>query len=360
MAVFVWDKCFQKRAKAIEDVEADEERLPEETVKESDRKPLPPNLSFAPFLKEGYLRILGISLLLVSSLALAARFLGILYGDTLGISIKQANAFGKALDSIHPIGFLLALFLKLTGQQKGNKVAKSALVMLAIGWFFLIAESVFLAKLQSDDLLGALISERLPGNIFWSIGLFMLASTFLFVTPQNLEGQKGKLLAYRLLSIVPLLYFVFTFILASLSKQKIIELPLGVSLLFVKKNPTVAIFAFLYLYGSFFLRLLSKRRYGNTEPIFRTSNQFLWARNILAASIALFVGLLDLDLGHLEGPAALGFGKNIYILTLIPFFLLFRERLPKKNAIQNALFTFGNALSSFLSYIIIFITLGTL
>lgn len=319
----------------------------EPSIVYNDFHTLPKNLSFSPMIKDGYLRIFGIILLLFGSSALALRFYLLLFASTdVGSFFPEII---KMAGYIYPIAFLLILFLKLNGMSKDKKVFSSAITMLYLGLVFFVFEVFTSIKFKYDDALMALLVSYFPGNIFWSIGHFMVIASLLFSSPNWIKTKKGLIL-FRLLSLIPVIYFVVSYSLNIAIKNHLLVLPDPVEFLFVSKNIIVALFAIAYLYFDFFLRFWIRKKYGNQSEVFMTSNQYLFLKNISATILVLLLCLLDYLLSNYSISKSLGFGKNTYIFVLAPVFLFYRQRIPPKSTIQSILFNFFNIFASTASY----------
>jgi len=310
------------------------------------------NMIFSPFIKDGYLRIIGIILLFIGSSANAMYFFYVIY---LGSIVEPFLTLGEnahTIKLIAPVAYLLIIFLKLYGMQKNKSILINVITMFYIGLIFYIFELCTAYYFTADGNMATYLLKILPTNLFWSLELFFLTSACLFHTPKFIN-TKIKTIIYRLCSLIPVIYIAICYALLFQQKSGYLIIPDYIKYLLINKNIVVALFGVLFIYGCYILKVILKKKYGDNYLLVERTNQIEFIKNIIAVVIIILLAILDNTLCENEIAVTLGFGKNKYIYFLIPFILFYKERLPKANPIQNVAFNFLAGVGNIITYILL-------
>ncbi len=327
--------------------------IEKEEDKEKHRK-LPKNWAFGPCIKEGYYRIAGLALVLTGNL-LAPILCGNLFS-----SFDSSLDLTKIVDtlSLYPFqlfGSFVLITVIMNILTKGKNLPFKASAFMAGGLIYYVLELVIEAQLLRKSAVLATAVDYLPGNLFWSVGIFAFISLFLFHTPKGCDSKK-KEVAYRCCSLIPVGYIAISVALLYLRKTHQIALPLFVKDLLLQKSNLLLLYGVLFLYGVYFLRLFLKRRYGYEEAKrFENSSEYAFYQNaVMLLAMALPI-LLDVFCSDLSFFIALGFNHNQYLWILLPMFAFYRPRIPERDGFLDALYVVGITLVWFIPYLIAFI-----
>jgi transcriptional regulator with XRE-family HTH domain len=342
----------QKRAKKLELVEAGTS-VSVDVIK-SKNKPLPKNRRFYPFIPESFIRFATIPVLFCSAIGLyfvVASLLG-----AIPMSLGDAQQYYKATKSLFVVATILLFYMKLDITMSNKGVLKTILLFLGAGVVFYILEVMTLYDLsRSGNLYLSLISDYFPGNLFWGIGVYYLIAYFLFVTPEAVKSNKRKLVIWRLLALLPILYIIgsnlYTYGVAELGWE---SLPYYLSSLLISKTFIVSSFAILFILGSYLLNLFTIKRYGvKNGKTYQLSNQYLFMKNGLGCFLILALGLFDLLGKDASFASSFALGKSYYMLALIPFIFFYHPHFGKRNVILDTTYTILYVFSYGISYILI-------
>ena len=174
----------------------------------------------------------------------------------------------------------------------------------------------------------SIINEYVPGSVFQVAAMFFLIHFFLAFTPAFLKGKKaGYRILWRCLSLIPFLFLVLSvalsnahFLFYDTGKNIFISFWFPSSLL-----PGIIATTFI-LFGSFFLRVFFRHRYGANTPIYRNGDRYAFYTNIVTVLSFLLVYLLILVLRRNEYAYYLGLVDGAWILILVPIFLFCKTR----------------------------------
>ena len=218
---------------------------------------------------------------------------------------------------------------------------------IALGEVFILRRYVLsiITELGLDQdtvskILGALLGQKVQVNIFADLFILTAFNFFLNAKPKKWFVGK-KLIILRLMSIIPLAFAVFSFVVRYKVGKGTISLPIDVYAFLTTKSPMVyGIFIFLSLWTKRRERMFKK--FGGTDAEY---NQFLhtkknsWAYSLEISKLFFWFAFLDFLMyifGFVQGAlvgledavvesylAAIGIGQCIGLGFAIPFILLF-------------------------------------
>ena len=286
----------------------------------SARRELPKDFHIPVAIPDFLLLGLVRALFVVSLLFLAASFLGKV-GVGLPSLFYDATFLSVLKTTFMVMPFLWLLFVCRSTSDGGkilSKMTKSFMVFFFLAGF----ETAIIAVTNAwgYDFSG-LIYDYVPGSVFQVVTLLFLIHFFLAFTPRFLQGRGTRaVVLWRLLSLLPLGLLVASVIISN-AHSLFYDVPknIFISFWFPASVLPASIVSTFIIYGSFFLRLFFKRRYG---PFYLNGDRFALWENLLSVLILLLVyGFVALLRGN-EYAYYLGLANAEWILTLIPFFLL--------------------------------------
>lgn len=344
----------KKKKKAYALVESVEE-LPSREA-----KPLPKNWLLQPVLPETLFRLAGVILILISSILLFKVAQQIFNA---GDIFEMIDAAMNVLDWVKllpliPLGTTLWFFIRIEVLHTSENVLPSILLSFFLGLLYYAAENAFdlYFTLNSDTYRSTLLGLFLmfmPGNLFWGMTCFSLIVLFLLTTP-NFKKKKS-VLYWRLLSLLPIAYLLFSYLYAlGVKLWGWQEMGMEVSGLFFHKQLVTTTFAILYPLALYFYRKLLVRKYGKENAsLYFAGNHYYFVKNLLAASILGGLALASYLLRNSSFESALGLKQSYWIAVLIPFILLYHPHLGKRNPIVDLLFPLAYTISLSFAYLYI-------
>lgn len=121
----------------------------------------------------------------------------------------------------------------------------------------------------------------------------------------------------------------------------------------IDEDINIIIFATLMIFTIYFLRLYFKKKYKTGYLSYFNSNRFSVIKNATISIIILLIVGLNFILSTNETLISLGFEADITLLFLIPFVLIYKERLPQNNTLQGVAYTVSFTLANSISYIML-------
>jgi hypothetical protein len=336
------------------------EAIPEVSYEEV--RPLKKNLAFGPFIPEFVLRFAALSIILTSSILLFRLAYGLFTsGDLmeaileLYLNLDSITLFVK-LQHYMVVATLLWFFVRLEILSRTGNIIPQVLSFAVFGALYYVAIGMMDFYLQdTSDLyrsaLLLLLEKVMPGNLFWGIGAFSLIVLFLNTTPNF--TRKSSLVIWRLCSIIPMAYLLLSYFYsigtALWGWTKWDEA--WANLLFRKQFSATA-FAIVYPFSIFVLRLILRKRYGESNAaIYFSGNRYFWIKNLIAAfwigAMALFAYLMK-DSSYAR---TLNLSQVYWIVYLIPLALLYHPHLGKRNATFDLAVSFVYLVSFSFAYV---------
>ncbi len=336
--------------------EPEEEKVSplEEEEDKGEHKKLPRNYPFGPFIKEGYYRIAGLALVLTGNM-LAPLLCANLFGSFGNIVDISGIVDALSLYPFSLFGSFVLVTVLMNILTKGKNLPFKASMFMAGGLIYYVLELVIEMQLLRKSAVLAAAIDYLPGNLFWSVGIFAFIALFLFHTPERCDNKK-KEIVYRCCSLIPLAYIAVSVTLLYLRKTHALTLSIFVKDLLLQKSNLLLLYGIIFLYGVYFLRLFLKKRYGYKEAKrFENSSQYALMQNtvmLLAMALPIF-----LDIFCSDNPffIALGFNHNQYLWILLPMFAFYRPRIPERDGFLDALYVVGIAAVWIIPYLAAFI-----
>lgn len=331
--------------------------LPERVV---EKKPLPKNWKFQPFIPETAFRLAGVILALISSIVLFRIAHAVLNAEDLSSLIAaglSAMDFLKLMPLI-PLATTLWFFIRIEVLHTTGNVIPAVILSFFLGLLYYAAENAFTLyfELNSDtyrSLLLSLFLSFMPGNLFWGMGCFSLLVLFLLTTPHF--KKTSSVVVWRLLCVIPLAYLLVSLFYA-----------IGTSLwgwaswgedwegLLDKKELVSTSFAILYPFSIYLIRIFAVKRYGKENAtLYFQGNRYFFLKNILASVILGTLALASYFLQGSQVAGALGLKQSYWIATLIPFILFYHPHLGERNHILDLIFPCAYTVSLSFAYIYI-------
>lgn len=166
---------------------------------------------------------------------------------------------------------------------------------------------------------GDFLYNYIPGGAYQILVLNYLIYFFMFFKPNFVKGK--YIIVWRLLSLLPLGLLVAS-IMISNSYDLVygVEKNIYLKFWFPDSLSTVAFVGVAFIYISFLLRYLLKKRFGS-EPSLRYifSNRYMMISNSIYILLIVIIVLMDVLFFKNEYAYYFGFRNNYWLLTLIPF-----------------------------------------
>lgn len=161
-------------------------------------------------------------------------------------------------------------------------------------------------------------------NVFLDLFVVTLFAFFIFSTPKS----KKLLIAFRCLSIIPILYFLASFIIYGLFKNGYFVLTIEQASFLLHRNYLSFIFFFLVIiYQKYRERLYMKFR--KKEEIsfdeYKKSAKGLYLYNMLLIGTLSFLVLVDFLLGLIPDSSSFGIGHSYVLLFSLPILVFFNS-----------------------------------
>jgi transcriptional regulator with XRE-family HTH domain len=190
---------------------------PDLPSREKNPHPLSPNWKIQPFIPETAFRLAGVILILISSIMLFQIALKIFNSEDILITILS-----EATNIIHwvqlmpliPLATTLWFFIRIEILHTTENVIPTIILTFFLGLIYYFSENSFLFyfQLNNDSYRETLITiamSMMPGNLFWGMCCFSLIILFLLTTPKF--HKKSSLVLWRLLSLLPVAYLLFSY-----------------------------------------------------------------------------------------------------------------------------------------------------
>lgn len=161
-------------------------------------------------------------------------------------------------------------------------------------------------------------------NVFLDLFIVSLFAFFVFYTPKS----KKLLITFRCLSVIPILYFLASFIVFGLFKNGYFVLTIEQASFLLHRNYLSFIFFFLVIaYQKYRERLYLKFR-KNKELSFgeyKKSTKGLYLYNILLIGTLSVLILIDFLLGFIPNSSSFGIGSSYVLLFSLPVLIFFNS-----------------------------------
>ncbi len=317
-----------------------------------DKLSITKNSGISPIIKEGYIKIIGVILLTISSFALLFYYTKYLNRLDFGIYLESNTL--KRITNITRIGSIALVAVTCKTYTKDiYSVRKTALFFLFGIWFYFI-EYFFLRRAFESNILIYMFKSYIPSNFFLAVFLLLLLSLFLFSTPKFIDSKK-KLIIYRSFSVIPVILFILSYTIKTLNVRGIIDLPLEIELIIPQKTVGIELFGVLYLFSMFIYETIIVKKYSRGYlNQYKYTNKYYWISNLIICLLLVFITLIEYIPYLNEQLSFIGVGKLKYTYLLIILFALYHPRIEKPNGLQNTIY----ALSFIISIVIPYLLLG--
>ena len=321
---------------------------------------IPNDIALSPLLPELSLRIIGLSTILLSSIAL---YLSVNYFLRNFETSSMINVFKNITSNGLIFGTALLLFLKidLYSNKSEKDLITNILLLFIGGLFYYFMEVILYSDVTRTNgllsLLAGVFVNFLPGNIIWNLMLYSLIFLFLFITPERYKRDPHKILIFRLCSIIPTLFLAFAFIYKTFIESQISS-AYWFSFMFYTKGILITLFAVLIIYSVFFYRLYCKYKYGEDgAKVFFNSRRYSLTKNLIASIIITLLVLVDVFCRYKLPDNNLGLGNNWPMIFLVPVIMLYRPHIGKRNSIWDKSFItmYGSFMA--IGYVLVFISI---
>ena len=316
-----------------------------------DRQSIVKNKYISPFIKEGYIKIICMTLLTISNFALLfyySRYLG-----RVDYNIPIESDILKRIINITRIGSLGLVIVTCKTYTRDIYAYRKTSIFLLAGLLFYAFEYFFLMRMFESNILLSLFTQYIPSNFFLAIFLLLLQALFLFKTPKHIDS-KLKLIVYRLLSLIPVLLFILSYTLKMLDVKAIVVLPLYIELLIPQKLVGVELFGVIFLYSMYFFELIIKKKHSASYlKQFKHTNTYYWIENIIICVLLILLTLAEYIPALSQNLSHIGVGKLKYTYLLLILFAFYHPRIEKPNSMQNLLYSCSFLISIVIPYVLL-------
>ena len=293
------------------------------------------DIRFFPFIPETVFEIIGIVLLGIASLRFQLYLVVAFLPSGLGYSVGEIKELYRIFMLFFYAGMFLLYFIDFDLFLDDKRVLRNicSYSLIFIGLYLI--EISFLSMLNSESILFQVIEFRLP-NMFGTITMYFLIIYLLYFTPKFVNTKK-RMLFFRLLSVVPVLVIIGTYIIFNGAKTAFgWDMPDWAYYLFASERIPFSMLCVSYLYGVYFLRMYFRKKYGDEAAVqYFNGNRFLFMKNILICVIVLIIALLDNEIAKIPGAKTWGFGYAGLSVYLIPLLLFYHPHKGPRNRIVD-------------------------
>ncbi len=318
---------------------------------EKDKLTITKNKWISPFIKEGYIKIIGVILITISNFALLFYYTKYLNRLDFGVYLESDTL--KRITNITRIGSIALVAVTCKTYTKDIYSYRKTALFLLFGLWFYVLEYFFIKRAFESNILIEQFKSYIPTNFFLAIFLLLLISLFLYKTPKHCD-TKAKLCIFRGLSVIPVLLFILSYTLKQLDMNGVIDLPLEVELIIPQKIVGVELFGVIYLYSMFTYDAIIKKKHGVAYlNQYKYTNTYYWICNLIICIILVIITIIEHVPFFSEQLSSIGIGKLKYAYLLIFLFSMYHPRIEKPNSIQNILYALSFLISIIIPYLLI-------
>lgn len=287
------------------------------------------DIRFFPFIPETVFEIIGIILILFGSV----RVIFNVYALFANNAISQATYDQTSIQLFmyFTLGMFLLYFIDFDIFMDDERSLRNFFLYGIVFFGLYIVECVLIEYLERTRGAALLATTYyvIPNN-FGTISCYFGIMFFLFYNPKWANTKK-KLICFRLMSILPILWITISSTIFQNYKEWGWNMNTWQLYFFDSERPQFSILCITYLVGLFFLRLYFKRKYGevNATKMFN-GNRFYFLKNILISLIILVMSLMEFIFRNLTNNVK-GMGKYWQIVFLVPFLFFYHPHLGKRN-----------------------------
>jgi len=301
---------------------------------------LPKNWKIQPFLPETLLRLLGIVLILISSIILFKATVPLLSSRDISLIFDLISG-GKTWLNYLPIvtmAMLLWFFVRIEIlQNEKYNMWPSTLLFFAMGFLYYGAELALHRYFTNGGdfyykLLYSIFMTMLPGNLFWGLGCYALIVSFLLSTPKFIKPKFVWI--WRSMAILPIVYLVFSYLYGvGTQLWGWPQWEYYFSNLLVRKQFAVIFFAILYPLGVYIYRRILIAKYGQEGAgVYFHGNAYFFTKNLLAATLIALIVVFNVIAGKTANAKTLDMSHGYLMAYLIPIVLFYHPHLGKRSS----------------------------
>lgn len=305
-------------------------------VHKGKKKP-PKDILFGPFIPETIYQVIGAILTFLASI-----FVFVEIG--LHVAGKENIISGSSLNSLITILVTGTIFLFFVDFDSfiGDRRSIRFVFLYAILFFVVLNVQIVIINSINGFAIGKLFLSQykiiLP-NYLGSISMYFLIMVFLFTNPK-IANTKKKLIIYRSLSIIPILFLITSHLLESLNTIYNYDFNTTLQYVLTGHRPQITILVILYLVGLYFIRLIFKKRYGKEacKSIFN-GNRYLIIKNVYAFAITCIISIVEGILYNNTLAHSFGLGLYPRFILLGAILLFYRPHIGiRKNGSERLTF----------------------
>ncbi len=291
------------------------------------------DIRFFPFIPETVFEIVGIFLILFGSFRVIIN-VNMLFYNT-GMTQVTYNDATKKMFIYFTVGMFLLYFIDFDIYMGDKRSIRNFFMFFCIFFGLYFIETTLVTYLTNTRGITSLITNfvNVPNN-FGSIACYFGIMFFLFYTPDFINTKKRKVI-FRLLSIIPIIWILFTTYIHLNAKALGIKNNIWIDYFFTTERPQFSFLCITYLVSLYFIRLFIKHKYGetNANKIF-TGNRYFFIKNILVCVIISLIALEEY-LNRNISTNVRGLGQYYQIIYLVPFLLFYHPHLGKRSKIVD-------------------------
>ena len=346
----------KKRARLLANGELVEEAPPEPSPTPTLRGPfaaLCRSTPMRPIFGEWVIRGLGLGLLALGSVFLSMIDKSILTGE-----IVNAYALFRNFTDMGAFLLVIALVGIIAETRKGLTRNSVIFFTLAITYYLTVTSLFyFVNNVITDVIAGITFSDffaaLLPGNIFFSIGLFAFLGFFLFEEPPTWLIHRK---IFRLLCLIPLSISILSIVYSALLTFNLVTPNYWISSMFFVRDFDGHFIGILYIFILYFARKYLSKNYGKdqADQLMQTPAVQLMKNTALCIAILFYV-LLFYVLPQ-EGKEALALSEHTFLYLLIPVLFFYKPKGPNRSLASDivyyALYIFAFLLPPAITFLI--------
>ena len=328
----------KKKARLLAHGELVEETPPEPSPTPTLRGPfaaLCRSTPIRPIFGEWVIRGIGLGLLAIGSAFLSLIDKSILTGE-----IVNAYALFRNFTDMGAFLLVIALVSIIAETRKGLTRNSAIFFSLAITYYLSVTSLFFFVNNVITDVIAGitfsdLIASLLPGNIFFSIGLFGFLGFFLFEEPPTWLIHRK---VFRLLCLIPLSISILSIVYSALLTFGLVTPNYWISSMFFVRDFDGHFIGILYIFILYFTRKYLSKNYGKdqADQLMQTPAVQLTKNTALCIAILFYV-LLFYVLPQ-EGKKALDLSEHTFLYLLIPILFFYKPKGPNRSLISDIVY----------------------
>ncbi len=329
------------------------------------------DIKIRPFISANLLRFIAIILLGIAEIASLMLIYTKMTGE-LTEDLEKGLKFFKSLVNLSTPFILVTILANIT--RNTDKLKKYCIIYFVLATLFYLFEilifRLFIVPFLEETFLYMLnVEGEMPAeahkfilqivsyisavfanlNTFLDVFICSLFAFFTLYTP-NFKTKK-RLTIFRLMAIIPVLYFLASCVLNGLNKLGIVSFGIEVGALLVHRSYVCFLFFFIVV---LLLKYREKKINANDKIVMRYeqyeyTNKGLFAFNIIIIAIILILSLLDFLLSFIPNSSYFNIGSSYFIVLSTPILLFFNRQRKKHNKTTTVLVSVYMAFIGFLA-----------